>query len=61
MVVRDGSAKLTPEDVSILYFERRDLDVQIHSLRVDEQGNVLNAPSSYRRFFMEETRKSLGL
>ena len=61
MVVRDGSAKLTPEEVSILYFERRDLDVQIHSLRVDEQGNVLNAPSSYRRFFMEETRKSLGL
>ena len=61
MDVRDGKAQLKPEDVSILYFERRDLEVQIHSLRVDQRGNVLNAPPSYRRFFMEETRKSLGL
>ena len=61
MDVRDGRARLKPEDVSILYFERRDLDVHIHSLRIDERGNVLNAPRNYRRFFMEETRKSLGL
>ena len=61
MEVGDGGATLKPDNVSILYFERRDLDVQIHSLRVDERGNILNAPRSYRRFFMEETRKSLGL
>ena len=61
MDVRDGRTGLEPEEVSILYFERRDLDVQIHSLRVDERGNVLGAPPNYRRFFMEETRKSLGL
>ena len=61
MNVRDGSTALKPDDVSILYFERRNLDVQIHSLRLDERGNVLDAPRSYRRFFMEETRRSLGL
>ena len=61
MDVRDGMAGLKPEDVSILYFERRDLDVQIHSLRLDGRGNVLNAPRSYRRFFLDETRRSLGL
>ena len=61
MDVRDSKAGLKPEEVSILYFERRGLDVQIHSLRVDEQGNVLNAPRSYRRFFLDETRRSLGL
>ncbi len=61
MNVRDGSTALKPEDVSILYFERRNLDVRIHSLRLDERGNVLDAPRSYRRFFMEETRRSLGL
>ena len=61
MDVRDGKTGLKPEEVSILYFERRDLEVYIHSLRVDEQGNVLNAPRGYRRFFMEETRRSLGL
>lgn len=61
MDVRDGTTPLTPEDVSILFFEYNDLDVYIHSLELDQEGNVLNAPPSYRQFFMEETRKSLGL
>ena len=59
MDVRDDKTKLKPEDVSILYFERGDLDVRIHSLRFDEQGNVLDAPLGYRQFFMEEMRRSL--
>lgn len=59
MDVRDGVGKLKPEDVSILYFERGDLDVRIHSLRLDEEGNVLDAPEDYRRFFLEETERSL--
>lgn len=61
MDVRDGKTKLKPEDVSILYFERNDLDVHIHSLRFDEDGNILDAPDGYRQFFLEETRRSLGL
>ena len=61
MDVRDGRPRLKPEDVSILFFERSDLDVRIHSLRLDRQGNILDAPPSYRRFFMNETRRSLGL
>ena len=60
MDVRDGRGRLKPDDVSILYFERNDPDVRIHSLRLDEEGNVLGAPEGYRRFFMEETRRSLG-
>ena len=59
MDVRDGVTKLKPEDVSILYFERDGLDVRIHSLRLDEEGNILDAPESYRRFFMQETARSL--
>ena len=61
MDVRDGNGRLEPEDVSILFFERSGLDVQIHSLRLDKQGNILDAPSSYRRFFMEEQERSLGI
>jgi len=61
MDVRDAKTELKPDDVSILFFERDDLDVRIHSLRLDGEGNVLNAPPSYRRFFMEETRRSLRL
>ena len=59
MDVRDGEGNLKPEDVSILFFERRDLDVHIHSLRIDDEGNILDAPPGYRRFFMEETTRSL--
>ena len=61
MDVRDGKGKLKPDDVSILFFERGNLDVRIHSLRLDGEGNVLDAPPSYRRFFMEETKRSLRL
>ena len=61
MVVRDGTSGLKPEDVSILFFEREGLDVRIHSLRIDKEGNIFDAPYSYRRFFMEETQKLLGL
>ena len=61
MDVRDAKTELKPDDVSILFFERDDLHVRIHSLRLDGEGNVLDAPSSYRRFFMEETRRSLRL
>ena len=60
MDARDSRGKLKPDDVSILFFERGNLDVRIHSLRLDRQGNVLDAPKAYRAFFMEATRRSLG-
>ncbi len=60
MDVRDGKGSLTTEDVSILYFERNELNVCIHSLRLDEKGNVRDAPKGYRAFFMEEMKRSLG-
>lgn len=61
MDVRDRATDLKPEDVSVLFFERSDLDVRIHSLRFDAQGNVLDAPDGYGQFFMDETRRSVGL
>ena len=60
MDVRDHKTNLTPDDVSILYFERDGLDVRIHSIRIDEAGNIEGAPETYRSFFMEETANSLG-
>ncbi len=59
MDVRDGVSGLKPEDVSILFFERHGLDVRIHSLRIDKEGNVLDAPDGYRQFFMDEMTRSL--
>ena len=59
MDVRDRQVPLRPEDVSILYFERDGFGVQIHSLRIDEAGNLRDAPPSYGRFFLDEMNRSL--
>ena len=59
MNVRDGSG-LRAEDVSILFFERRPGEVKIHSLTIDDDGNLENTPPSYRRFFMDEERHLLS-
>ena len=61
MSVRDGVSGIKAEDVSILYFERNDLDVKIHSISIDRQGNIIGAPEDYRSFFMEEIERSVGL
>jgi hypothetical protein len=45
---------LVPADVIILFFERRGADTTVHALTLDAEGNVLDAPPSYRRFFLEE-------
>ena len=59
--VRDGVSGLKAEDISILFFERRELDIVIHSLQLDKEGNVRHAPDTYRRFFLEETARLLEL
>ena len=61
MDIRDRKTRLQPEDVSILFFEQNALEVKIHSLRIDSEGNISNSPAGYRSFFMEETQRSLGI
>jgi predicted ATPase len=60
MDVRDGKHGLRPEDVSILYFERKDAAVSVHPMQIDGCGNLLNAPPGYRQFFLEEEMKFIG-
>lgn len=59
--IRKKDISLKPEDVSILFFERQELDISIHSIQLDEEGNILNAPPNYRNFFMEESQRFWGL
>ena len=61
MDIRDRKTNLRADDVSLLYFEREGLGVCIHALRFDEDGNVRDAPNTYRRFFLEEVERQLGL
>lgn len=55
--IRDKRTDLKPDDVSILYFERADHEVTIHSIRIDAEGNVLDAPEGYRQFFKDELQR----
>lgn len=59
MDVREKTG-LKPEDVSILFFERVGIEVRIHSIQIDKDGNLVNVPASYRRFFLDEERRFLG-
>ncbi len=61
MDIRDGKSEIQARDVSILFFEPRDQDVTIHSIDIDNDGNVISAPEGYRRFFLEETAREIGL
>ncbi len=49
--------KITASKVQLLYLERKGLDITIHELRLDDLGNVTNAPASYRDFFLQEEIK----
>lgn len=49
-------------DISLLHLTRgRGGHVAVHQLEIDEGGNIVGAPPSYRAFFLEEERALLGL
>lgn len=60
MDVRDKRG-LKPEQVLILYFERKAGQVEIHPIELDEFGNLKNVPDGYRSFFLQEDRRLLGI
>ena len=51
---------LKPDDVSLLYFEPTGNAVTLHSMTLDEHGNLQNPPPGYRDFFAKETDTLLG-
>ena len=55
-----ANKKIDPSIVSILYFERPQSRSKVYEIRLDENGNIKNAPSSYRRFFLDEEHALLA-
>jgi AAA domain, putative AbiEii toxin, Type IV TA system len=47
--------------LSILFFERHNLETKITRVLFDELGNVVSAPVKYREFFIAESLRTLGL
>ena len=52
MEVADG--KIAPDDVALLYFEKEHVESTIHRIAIDKLGNLVDAPRSYRSFFLKE-------
>jgi len=42
------------DKVLILFFDKKGIETTVDQLHLDERGNVVDAPSSYRQFFLEE-------
>lgn len=60
MDVRDKK-NLRPDDVVILFFDRGKDGVKVHPIYLDDRGQLIDAPDTYRRFFLEEERRYWGL
>ena len=60
MAVADPDQPVTPDHVSLVFFERVGLEVILHSLTVDDLGNIEGAPAGYRQFFLDEIQRSVG-
>lgn len=45
---------IPPESVQILFFEKKKIETKVYKLNLDQQGNVINVPPSYRNFFLTE-------
>lgn len=58
--VRSGQ-HIKPDDVSILFFQKNRIDTSIHSITIDNKGNLIGAPPNYREFFIREELRTLGL
>ena len=50
----------SPSEIALLYFEPTAAGTQIHRIALDPLGNIVAAPPSYRRFFLEEERRYFG-
>ena len=52
--VRDKRKWLIADNVSILYFENEGGHASIHPIQINDEGNVLETPDGYRKFFKKE-------
>lgn len=54
-----AAKRIATTDVGIVFFERQKLETKAHTIGLDALGNIVNAPDSYRQFFLEEELRLL--
>ena len=52
--------KINAYDVSLLFFERRQHNNEIHHIELDDNGDPMSPPENYRNFFLDEQLRILG-
>jgi len=55
-----AAKKLSPGSVVIVFLEKPHIETAVHHLHLDESGNILNSPATYRTFFLEEEMNLLS-
>lgn len=53
--------RLNPHLLNIVFLCPSDNGVDVHQISVDSLGNILNAPESYREFFIREQERVMGI
>ena len=56
--IRKGN--ISPNDVSFIYLESVKDGVKAHNMSIDQNGNLIDKPDGYRKFFIKETNRFLG-
>ncbi|MCE2403067.1 AAA family ATPase [Candidatus Poribacteria bacterium] len=51
---------ISPEDVSLIYFEPVRNIVKVHNIGFDEMANMTDVPPHYRNFFLKESKRLMG-
>lgn len=59
MDIRDKVVNLRCNDVCTLFFEKTSHAANIHTMGFNEQGNIINAPDNYRKFFLDEVDRDI--
>ena len=49
------------EDATIVFFDRSSKGINVHQIELDDNGNIINAPKGYRKFFLEEEKRLWGI
>ncbi len=52
---------IEPSEVAIIFFEELNSSTCLHQISLDQRANLIGQPPDYRRFFMNETSRLLGL
>ncbi len=49
-----AAGRISSKAVSLLFFNRKKMETSIFPIRLDDRGNVVDAPHCYRDFFLQE-------